>query len=526
MSTHGSTRTEAPSAPETGTGVDTGRLRTALNPEAHAIVYDQYLPAADASDGLGEELQLISEVDCAHLVMLAERGIVAPQHAGSLLRAIDELRRSDFATVRPRPMPRGVYLAYEATLTEQLGEEVGGVLHTGRSRNDLNATTARLRGRRHYLRLVEATEGLAAALLEKAEDYQAVTMPAYTHGQPAVPITYGHYLAGLGFATVRALADLLHAGRELDVNPLGAGAVGGTSIAIDPKRTSVLLGFTAPATNSVDAVASRDFGLRLLAASGVLGVAVARAARDFGTWTSEEVALVHLSDDLVGSSSMMPQKRNPFLLEHIQGRATASLGAYSAAAAAMATAAYTNAIAVSNEALRHVWPGLRNTTDAVTLLRLVVRGATPDVERMMQRAVDGFTPATYLAERLVASGMPFRRAHHLVGSTVLRALETSQSLAEAAKDVPELARLTAGNTDGTRGDASGGDGPGDWLEPSAVAHACAYGGGPGGDSIARSLVALRTDFDGVRAEFDARRSLWEASRAKLDEAVRRLVTQA
>ncbi|MFB6564735.1 MULTISPECIES: lyase family protein [unclassified Streptomyces] len=529
MSAHGGTRGEATTASETGAEVDTGRLRAALHPEAHAIVYDQYLPAPDTSDGLGEELRLISEVDRAHLVMLAERGIVLPQQAGSLLRTIDELRRSDFAPVRARPMPRGVYLAYEATLTEQLGEEIGGVLHTGRSRNDLNATTARLRGRRHLLRLVEATEGLASVLLEKAEEYQAVTMPAYTHGQPAVPITYGHYLAALGFATVRALAGLLHSGRELDVNPLGAGAVGGTSIPIDPERTSSLLGFTAPVANSVDAVASRDFGLQLLAASGVLGVTVARAARDFGTWTSEEVALVRLSDDLVGSSSMMPQKRNPFLLEHIQGRATASLGAYPAAAAAMATAAYTNAIAVSNEALRHVWPGLRNTTDAVTLLRLVVRGATPDAERMTRRCVDGFTPATYLAERLVASGMPFRRAHHLVGATVLGALETSRSLAEAAKDVPELARLTDGDGDGDGDgahDAHGGDGPTDWLEPSAVAQACAYGGGPGGDSIARSLVALRADFDGIRAEFDARRNRWNAGEARLDEAVRRLVAQA
>ncbi|MGX9890863.1 argininosuccinate lyase [Streptomyces sp. NPDC002276] len=523
MNTRHTTGTAAAAADP---GVNTGRLSTGLNDEAHAIVYDQYLPADRTADGLGEELRLISEVDRAHLVMLAERGIVNPAHAAALLRAIDDLRRSDFAPVRARPMPRGVYLAYEGTLTERLGEEIGGVMHTGRSRNDLNATTARLRGRRHFMRLVEATAALATALLDQAEEHRSVVMPAYTHGQPAVPITYGHYLVGVGCSVIRALADLLHAGRELDVNPLGAGAVGGTSVAIDPERTTVLLGFTAPAPNSVDAVASRDFALRLLGAASALGVSVARTARDFTAWTSEEAALVHLADDLVGSSSMMPQKRNPFLLEHIQGRATASFGAFTAAASSMATATYTNAIAVGTEALRHTWPGLGNTTDAVTLLRLVVRGATPDAERMLRRAVDGFTPATYLAERLVAAGMPFRSAHHLVGRTVLRALDTSRSLAEAARDVPEIARLTPHHS----GAEPAGSGPravgeaDDWLEPTAVVRASAYGGGPGGESIARAVAALRSDLKAAQVEGAERGNRWAAGAALLDKAVERLVS--
>ncbi|WP_053691597.1 argininosuccinate lyase [Streptomyces sp. WM6372] len=513
-----SERTTDAAAAAARPGVDTGRLSTGLNDEAHAIVYDQYLSPHDADDGLGEELRLISEVDRAHLVMLSERGIVEPAHASALLRAIDDLRGSDFAAVRARPMPRGVYLAYESLLTERLGEGIGGVMHTGRSRNDLNATTARLRARRHFLRLVEATEAFARTLLDKAEEYGAVVMPAYTHGQPAVPITYGHYLTGVGCSVLRALEDLLHAGRELDVNPLGAGAVGGTSVAIDPERTSVLLGFAGPARNSVDAVASRDFALRLLAAASGLGVTVARVARDFSAWTSEEAGLIHLADDLVGSSSMMPQKRNPFLLEHVQGRATASLGAFTAAASSMATASYTNAIAVGTEALRHTWPGLRNTTDAVTLLRLVVHGAEPDAERMLRRAVEGFTPATYLAERLVATGMPFRSAHHLVGTTIVRALDTSRSLAEAAQEVPEIARLTA--HDGGPESPGGVD---DWLQPEAVAQACAYGGGPGGDSTARAVAGLRADLAKARARSEKRRTRWAVGAAELDEAVRGLV---
>ncbi|MBL1109793.1 argininosuccinate lyase [Streptomyces sp. 5-8] len=474
-------------------GVHTGRLTSALDPEAHAIVYDQRV-SADAADPLGGELRRISQVDRAHLVMLTERGAVDPGRAAALLRAVEELRAADFAPVRGRPMPRGVYLAYEGWLIEQLGDETGGILHTGRSRNDLNATTARLKARTPYLGLLDAVDRLAAVLLAQADRYADVTMPAYTHGQPAVPITYGHYLAGVAGAVLRAYGQLLDAGRQLDVNPLGAGAIGGTSVPVDPERTALLLGFTGAVPNSVDAVASRDFALSLLSASATLGVTLARVARDLSVWTSEEAALLRVADTLVGSSSMMPQKRNPFLLEHIQGRSTASLGAFTSAASAMTTAGYTNAIAVGTEAMRHLWPGLSDTTDAVTLLRLVVAGIEPRPERMTERAREGFTAATYLAERLVADGMPFRAAHHKVGETVLAALGSGRSLEETAGFENDLA-------------------------PDRVAAACVHGGGPGADG----LPPLHRQLAAHRAESAARRGRWSDAEELLGDAVRKAV---
>lgn len=474
-------------------GVRTGRLSSALDPEAHAIVYAPFTDAGNA-DPLGDELRRISEVDRAHLIMLTERGVVEPGRAAALLRAVEELRAADFGPVRGRPMPRGVYLAYEGHLIEMLGDTTGGVLHTGRSRNDLNATTARLRARTPFLALLDAVDGLADVLLARAASYADVTMPAYTHGQPAVPITYGHYLAGVAGGVLRAYGRLLEAGDQLDVNPLGAGAVGGTSVPVDAERTAELLGFTATVPNSVDAVASRDFALALLSASAMLGVTLARAARDLGAWTSDESGLLRVTDTMVGSSSMMPQKRNPFPLEHVQGRATASLGAFVAAATAMTTAGYTNAIAVGTEAMRHLWPGLGDTTDAVTLLRLVVAGTEPCPDRMTERARDGFTAATYLAERLVADGMPFRAAHHRVGETVLEALESGRSLEETARFDGDLA-------------------------PDRVAAACAFGGGPGADG----LPPLRELLTRHRAETAARRDRWSAAAALLDDAVGKAV---
>ncbi|MFJ9121230.1 argininosuccinate lyase [Streptomyces sp. NPDC102394] len=489
-------------------GVDTGRLRTALDARAHRIVYDQYRPGAD--DPIGQELRLISEVDRAHLVMLAERGTVDAARAGALLDTIEALRADDFAPVRERPMPRGLYLAYEGWLVDRLGQETGGVLHTGRSRNDLNATTVRLRVRTPYARLLAETLELAEVLLEKAERYRDVTMPAYTHGQPAVPISYGHYLCGVAGAVLRSAGDLLDAGGEIDINPLGAGAVGGTSVPVDPARTAELLGFTGASANSVDAVASRDFVLRMLSAAAVLGVLMARIARDLTWWTTEEFGLLRMADDLVGSSSMMPQKRNPFLLEHIQGRSSAALAGFTGAATAMSTAGYTNAIAVGTEAVRHLWPGLAGTEEAATLLRLVVAGAEPDRARMTARARDGFTAATYLAERLVVDGMPFRTAHHLVGETVLGALDGGLPLSDAARAQPAVAGAAAAY-------------PANWLEPETVAAACAHGGGPGGTAPEAALTQARAQLAAVTSEFDARRARWTAAADRLTDQVNRVM---
>src|SRR6185369_13149244 len=164
--------------------------------------------------------------------------------------------------------------------------------------------------------------------------YADVTMPVYTHYQAAVPITYGHYLTGVGFALSRDIAGLMSVIADLNACPLGAGAVSGTSLPIDPARTAGLLGFDQPVPHSIDAVASRDVILRLLSAAAILGVSLSRVASDLLLWTSVEFGFLTVPDTLAGSSSMMPQKRNVYMLEHVEGRSAAALGAFVHAAAA------------------------------------------------------------------------------------------------------------------------------------------------------------------------------------------------
>jgi argininosuccinate lyase len=483
----------------------TGRLARPVAAAAREILFDR--ETAPAADPVAAELGLISQVDRAHVVMLAERGIVDPRRAAELLAGIERLRAQRFAPLHDVPAPRGRYLAYESYLIDTLGAEVGGVLHSGRSRNDLNATVVRLRLREPHERLLAESDALGRALLERARRWAGVTMPAYTHHQPAVPITYGHYLAGVASALVRDVEGLWQAGAEIDQNPLGAGAVGGTSLPVDQHRTTALLGFAAPLANSLHAVASRDLVLRQLSAATVLGVLLCRVSHDLQAWTSAEAGLLRLADDVVGSSSMMPQKRNPFLLEHVQGRALAPLGAFTASASAMATARFTNAIAVGTEAVAPAWSALEAATDAVVLLRLVVEGAEPVPERMYDRAVDGQTAATHLAERLVDAGVPFRQAHHEVGAIAKEALEAGLALHDVAR-----VRLA-----GQPGHVLAA------LDPAEVAQHAAHGGGPARESVLGAVTEAETAFARIRAAAEERRWRWSQAEVGLDDAVRTLV---
>jgi argininosuccinate lyase len=429
---------------------DTGRIRRPLSPTARRIVF------ADPMTG-PSELALVSQVDRAHLVMLVEQKLVDRAAAAALLAEIECLRADGFAPLHRREARRGQYLLYEDWLSERLGERTAGILRTGRSRNDLNATALLLRLRPPVERLLTETLRLQVVLLAGARRHAATVMPGYTHYQPAVPTTYGHHLGGVARALDRDLASLSLAAAGLDTSPLGAGVGHGTAQPIDPARTAALLGFERPAPHALDAVASRDIVLRLLSAAAILGVTASRLAADLLLWTTAEFAFLELPDELVGSSSAMPQKRNPFLLEHVKGRSARASGAFVAAATAMHAAPFANSVAVGTEGCAGVVEAIDATADSVTLLRLVVAGARPRPDAMLTRAIAGQTTATAMAERLVAEeGLSFREAHHTVG----------RRLAQRRIDTTE-------------------------LDPADVARSARFGGGPGGPAPLDDLRSRR-----------------------------------
>lgn len=479
---------------------DTGRIRRPLDRRAREVVFGDHVEQA-----IRDELPFYVQVDRAHLVMLLERGLLPRESGRRLLAAMDDLTARGYAPLRGRPAPRGLYLLYESWLVETLGEEVGGAVHLARSRNDINATVLRLRLRGAYRRLAREVLRLLAVLVRRAERHAGLVMPVYTHWQPALPITYGHYLAGVAAALQRDLRGIEDAAAELDRCPLGAGAAGGTTIPIDTERTAALLGFAEGVRHSLDAVASRDLVLRLLAAAAVLGVTLSRVATDLQLWSTAELDLVRFPDELVGSSSMMPQKRNAFLLEHVKGRGGAPLGAFTAAAMAMHATPFSNSVAVGTEGVKPLWGALDEVTEATLLARLVVAGAQPQPERMRRRATEGFTAATELANRLVLeTGDSFRSAHHQVGELVTRAGEQGRSLEDAAEQLLRERGLPA--------DAA-------WLDPAAVAAAAAHGGGPAGAPLGRVLLELRERWSAAARGLDERSRRWEAGSRALAAAV-------
>lgn len=487
---------------------DTGRITMPLDSRARAIVFGD----ADAA-GVRDDLPLYVQIDRAHIVMLVESRILARDRAQRLLEAIGDLARQDYAPLQGRAAIRGSYLLYEHWLVERLGEHDGGAVHIGRSRNDINATMLRLRLRPVYRRLIREVLRLIAVLCRRAQHYAHATMPAYTHYQPALPITYGYYLAGVGVALARDLQSIEDAAREIDRCPLGAGAAAGTTVPLDCPRTAYLLGFAEPVAHALDSVASRDVVLRLLSAASVLGITLSRLATDLQLWSTSEFDLIRFPDTLVGSSSMMPQKRNAFLLEHIKGRSGAPLGAFTAAAVAMHAAPFSNSVASGTEGVRPLWPAMTDLTEAVVLTRLMVDGAEPQFARMRSRAVEGFTCATELANRLVLGmNVSFRQAHHRVGEVVRSAVERGEPLFDCGRRLlQENVAIDPG------GDAA------EWLDPERIAARAAYGGGPAPHSMATVIADLRRRASASARELRRQSRRWQAAQCALDAAVARIL---
>lgn len=487
---------------------NTGRIRKSLTPSARRILFSQPFDH-DAQ----EELWQISRVDQAHLLMLTECGIIPRERAAGLLAAIGRLQAASFVSLRQRPSIRGLFLLYEDYLMETEGAEVGGILQTARSRNDLNATVLKIRLRRPYLRVLEQALRLHAILLRRANQYADVIMPIYTHGQAAMPTTYGHYLAGIAQALFRDLDAIFTAARNIQSCPLGAGAVAGTSFPIRTERTAQLLGFDSGPSHSLDAIASRDLVLRLLAAGSIYSLTLGRLATDLLQWATAEFDFLRLPDELVGSSSAMPQKRNPFLLEHVQGRSISLVGAFVQASGAMHGTPFTNCIAGGTEAMKPIWSALQNLAEMITLTRLIIAGAQPNREAMLERTVSGFTVATAFADRLVTrTGLDFRTAHKLIGSAVLKILEDDrQSFESVTSSCCAEHGVPASFHD---------------LDPASVVRSLEFGGGPGPASLKHCLDQLQYEWVSHYQQKRSRERHWAKAESTLQSSVEDLVCSA
>jgi argininosuccinate lyase len=398
----------------------------------------------------------------AHVRGLHKVGLLDDDELVAVLAALDSVAMElELGTFAFQPSDEDVHTAVERRVTELAGA-AGAKLHTGRSRNDQVATDVRLWCRRELRAVARRVLELQRVLLARAEQAGGAYLPGYTHLQRAQPVLLAHHLLAHAWALARDIDRLLGTLDRLDVSPLGAGALAGTSLPLDPEYTAAELGFGSAFTNSLDAVSDRDFVAEALFDLALLGIHLSRLGEEWVLWTSEEFGFARLDDAYATGSSMLPQKKNPDIAELARGKAGRLVGHLTGLLTTLKglPLAYNRDLQEDKEPL---FDAVDQIALAVGALAGMIATATFDEARMAGAADAPASAATDLAEWLVADGTPFREAHALVGALVRRSLDEGVPLAELVAAErrlgPEAAELLAPGVPVTRRTSPGGAGP-------------------------------------------------------------------
>ena len=372
----------------------------------------------------------------AHVRMLCDVGLFSEAERDGVLAALDTVEHEiESGSFDFQVNDEDIHTAVERRVTEL--DPAGAKMHTGRSRNDQVATDLRLWTRSAIDEVLELIERLQRTLLTQAEQAGDAYLPGYTHLQQAQPVALSHHLLAHGWALARDAERLVDARKRTNVSVLGAGALAGSSLPLDPEKSAAYLGFDAVFDNSLDGVADRDFVAEALFAVSLLGVHLSRIGEEWILWASTEFGFVTLDDGFSTGSSMMPQKKNPDIAELARGKAGRLIGHLTGFLTTLKGLPLTY-----NKDMQEDKEPLFDAVDTVRLTLLALDGmistTTFNTEAMAAQAASPYAAATDLAEWLVARGLPFRDAHAVVGEKVRRALAGEGSLGELVATDPQL----------------------------------------------------------------------------------------
>lgn len=327
----------------------------------------------------------------------------------------------------------------EQKLIEKVGD-LGKKLHTGRSRNDQVATDLKLWCQAQVQQLLAALVKLQQQLVSVAKAHQATVLPGYTHLQRAQPVTFAHWCLAYLEMFERDTSRLQDALARLSTSPLGSGALAGTAYAIDREALALDLGFSRATRNSLDAVSDRDHVLELMSVASISMVHLSRLAEDLIFYNSGEAGFIELADTVTSGSSLMPQKKNPDALELIRGKTGRVYGALAGMLMTLKglPLAYNKDMQEDKEGL---FDALDTWLDCLFMANLCFDGIKVNTQRTQEAAQQGYANATELADYLVAKGIPFREAHHIVGEAVVGAIAQGCALEELS--LTELQRFSA-----------------------------------------------------------------------------------
>ena len=400
-----------------------GRFRDATDAAVEAFTasvhYDRRLALYDIAGSI------------AHATMLGKVGLLTGDEAATLVRGLEQVREEvEAGRFEWRADLEDVHMNIEHRLTVLVGE-VGGKLHTARSRNDQVALDLRLYLRDAIDRLRAGAAELQRALGEVAARHVDAVMPGYTHLQRAQPVLFAHHLLAYHEMLERDRGRLADARRRINLLPLGAGALAGSPLPIDPNEVARLLGFDGVGANSLDTVADRDGPLEVLAALAILQVHLSRLAEELVVWSSSEFRFIELADAFATGSSMMPQKKNPDVAELVRGKTGRTVGALVALLTLVKglPLSYNRDLQEDKEPL---FDAVDTALACLGVLPPLLRTMTVHEEQMRVATEGGFLTATDAADYLVLKGVPFRRAHEIVGGLVAEAIRRGEEL----RDLP------------------------------------------------------------------------------------------
>ncbi len=374
----------------------------------------------------------------AHVIMLYENKLLSKIETKKILTALEELKGGNIS--QPDFEPEDIHELIESLVIKKTGIENGGKMHTARSRNDQVALDIRLKIRDDINILLQCLIETISTLLKTAQENTKTIMPLYTHLQQAQVGVFSHYLLSYADSLLRDLDRFMSLYGRVNQSPLGAGPVGGTSLPIDRDSTAKLLGFSSLVENSIDATSTRDFVAEYVANSAIMMTNLSRLSEDFIIWSSAEFSFIELSDDFTSPSSVMPQKKNPDILELTRGKTSQVIG-------------YLTSILTTTKGLpsgygrdlqqikSSIWSTSKTSITALIIIKSMLSDLTVNQEKMQKATEEGFLVALDLAENLVLEKIPFRAAHNIVGNLVQLAHNSKKLLSDLELSEIESLRI-------------------------------------------------------------------------------------
>ncbi|MBM0067105.1 argininosuccinate lyase [Alkalicoccobacillus gibsonii] len=383
---------------------------------------EEWVDAFGASIGFDQALVMEDiQGSIAHVTMLGKCGILTSEETEQIKAGLETLKeKAKAGELEFSVQNEDIHLNLEKFLIDEIGP-VGGKLHTGRSRNDQVATDMHLYLRNETKNIMEALRNVQQALLNQASNHVETLIPGYTHLQRAQPVSFAHHLMAYFWMLERDFGRFQDSLKRVNVSPLGAGALAGTTFPIDRAYSAELLGFDSIYENSLDAVSDRDFIVEFLSAASVTMMHLSRLCEELILWSSQEFQFIEMDDAFATGSSIMPQKKNPDMAELIRGKTGRVYGGLFSLLTTLKglPLAY-------NKDMQEDKEGMFDAVHTVKGSLKIFAGMidTMDVRtEVMEKAVhNDFSNATELADYLAAKGLPFRDAHEVVGKLVLTAI--------------------------------------------------------------------------------------------------------